>query len=62
MLNLSSSRKGAVAEAEIADICYLIPISEVAGCKAISLRIAPTHATTRPLESIGHATMSSLRR
>ena len=24
------------------DGCYLIPISEVAGCKAISLRVAPT--------------------
>jgi hypothetical protein len=24
------------------DSCYLIPIQEVAGCKAISLRLAPT--------------------
>lgn len=30
------------AYAPATDSCYLIPISEVAGCKAISLRIAPT--------------------
>jgi hypothetical protein len=30
------------AYAPVTDSCYLVPIEEVEGCKAISLRIAPT--------------------